>query len=812
MSVYVGPEGPSSAKIAFVGEAPGRDEEREERPFVGGSGRLLNQVLARVGINRADCYVTNVCKYRPPDNNFDFFYKDGSSRREPKDELLTSIEKLKEELIRVKPNVICCLGGEPLRALTGRMGITKWRGSILSSAVGKVVGTFHPAAVLREYWDKPILELDIRRIALESRSPEVNLPRHNFILAPTAGEVLNWLSRVRIGDRLSFDIETVPYNSHDPNNRSFLIRCLGLATSPREAICIPFMHDPAQHKRGQGVIQLEGGGRFTNFYTEDEEHAILSALYHIFANPFIRKVAQNAPFDMVRLAKQFGIHVAGLELDTMVGWHTLYSELPKGLDFLCSVLTRVPYYSDHDNNVDISEWTYNCYDAAVTWEISDPIIRELQQAGLWEVYENHVQPTLLAATRTEHRGILVDLKKREEMAKRVEIEVEQLRSKLCTLAGRHDFNPGSPKQLQELLYERLGMPKQYARKRNKDGIKPVTTDKVARDQLAKRYPEHAPTIYIIDEWSTKDTLLTGFLRRPVRADGKMYTHFNIAGTVNRRSASSDPGDEPGTNLQNIPVRTSPEFRDLFIAQPGWSLIKADYSAAEYMVVIWRAKIKRIIDRFLNEPGFSPHVMMASQIYKIPEDKVDRESEQYQYAKNGNYGGNYGMMPDKAAITWKVPLPVARFVLSEYHKAVPEISQVYWKDIQREITSTRTLISPLGLRRIFFNRIEENGGAQQEIFRDAYNGFPQGVVADLINRAWHLLDRILPEPECHVLLQVHDELVFHCRNDVLWKWLPVIKRVMEYPMAFDGVPPLVIPADISYGPTWYKKQQTKWKAA
>lgn len=751
-------------------------------------------------------------KFRPPDNNFDAFYLDGASRQNPSPELLRGIDELQLELLHVKPNIICCLGGEPLKALTGKRGITSWRGSILSSKFGKVVGTFHPAAILREYYNKPIFELDLRRVAAESSTPALNLPQHRFILAPSRDEVLGWLQQVRDGDRLSFDIETLPVNVDDPIKRGFLIRCLGLAKSANEAICIPFMSLPGQYNPGTHIIPTETcSGEFNNHYSEEDEYAILAGLDKVFYNPNIRKVAQNFPFDAVRLAKQFGIRVRGLELDTMVGWHTCYSELPKGLDFLASVLTRVPYYSDKNNAVDLEEWRYNCLDACVTWEITDPIIKSLKDLNLWEVYKNHVEPTLFAATRTENRGILVDLAKREKMLVEIEHEIEQIKAKLAAITGLPDFNPNSPKQLQDLFYNKLGMPTQYARKRNAAGQKPATTDKVARDNLAKRFPQHADVIRLVDEFSTKETLVSGFLRRPVRLDGRTYTHFNITGTVTRRSSSSDPGDEVGTNLQNIPVRSSPTFRDLFIARPSYVLIKADLAAAEYMYVVWRTPIPRIIERFVKEPDFSPHKMMASKIYRIPEHLVDKKSMEYRRAKDGNYGGNYGMMEDKAAILWRTTRQEAKFVLDSYHRETPEIRGKFWKDVQHAITTTRCITSPSGCKRFFFGRIVQDGGDQQEIFRDAYSHDAQSHIADTINRAWHLCDECFDqEDECRVLLQVHDELVFECREDLVDAYCRRIKNIMEYPVVFPGVEyPLIIPAEISYGPTWY--QQKNWRA-
>jgi DNA polymerase I-like protein with 3'-5' exonuclease and polymerase domains len=691
----------------------------------------------------------------------------------------------------------------------------KWRGSILSSEVGKVIPTIHPAAILRDYGDKPIFELDLRRVVVEAKTREIQIPRPRFILAPTKQEVFNWIGHCTEQHRVAYDIETVPYRSDDPNNRSFLVRCLGLARSADEAICIPFMSDPSQYRMGSGLIPHDGNaaGSFTSHYTEDDEYEILRAIDWLLNNPRIRKTAQNSPFDSYRLARQFGIFVRGLDLDTMYAWHCLYPELPKGLDFLCSVLTPFPYYSDYNNAVDREVWVYNGYDCVSTWLSAERIEVELKEQGLWEVYQNHVLPTMFSATRTEHRGVAIDPGRKKQMMEKTEQEVEEVRQKICQITGNKDFNPRSPPQLNQFLYGALGLPTQYARKRNADGTRSVTSDQHARDQLAKRFPEHALTLALVDEFSTKKTLITGFFNRPVRENGKMYTHLHTAGAVTRRSTSSDPGDEPGTNLQNVPIRKTPEFRDIFVAnapgESGWGLIKADLSAAEYMHVMWRTPVMRVVEKFVHEPNFDPHRWIAAQMYKIPEESIGKKSEYRMKGKNGNYGGSYGMQPDKAAITWKVMVAVAKDIMTRWHALMPEIEGMYWPKIMNMILTDRTIISPSGLRRTFYDRIEKDLSPLQAIFRDAYSHDAQSHVADLINRAWHLTDECFPEEECHPILMIHDELLFRYRLGLENKYCPLVKQFMEYPVMYEGVPyPLTIPAEVSYGPTWM--QQTVWK--
>ena len=146
--------GPLDAKIMFVGEAPGREEEISGTPFIGGAGKVLNQLLSQAMITRNECYITNIMQDRPVNNDFGEFYKD-KSRKVPTQFLLDGYQRLKNEIEKVNPNVVVAVGGEALKALTGLKSVTKYRGSILFSMLvpqQKVIPIIHPAAIMRN-WD-----------------------------------------------------------------------------------------------------------------------------------------------------------------------------------------------------------------------------------------------------------------------------------------------------------------------------------------------------------------------------------------------------------------------------------------------------------------------------------------------------------------------------------------------------------------------------------------------------------------------------------------------------------------------------------
>src|SRR5690606_35147970 len=169
-------------RLAIVGEAPGADEETQGMPFVGAAGALLDNLLASCGVDRASCFVGNVCKVRPPGNKIEEFGYDH-------DLVLEGAGELREELSRFRPNCTLLLGNTPLHFAANLKSVSSWRGSILSTSYGKAVPSIHPAAVLRDYKQWPLLRFDIKRAREEAMFPELRLPKRNLELNLSADEI-----------------------------------------------------------------------------------------------------------------------------------------------------------------------------------------------------------------------------------------------------------------------------------------------------------------------------------------------------------------------------------------------------------------------------------------------------------------------------------------------------------------------------------------------------------------------------------------------------------------------------------------------
>lgn len=327
MSVEVHGEGPSPCRVLVCGEAPGVDEERLGRPFVGASGTELDRMLAEAGLHRSTVFVTNLCRRRPPNNKIEAWMA-----RKPSDlasvpmrdryvhpAISDGLSKLLIEIGAVKPNIIIALGNVSMWALTGHWGITDWRGSeLMVDWLGeptKVIPTYHPAAVLRQWAWRPAAVADLKRAYRESGSRTYTQPEWKFTIRPSFSQVmerLEWL--LMLADAgplpLSFDLET----------RSGHIACAGIAWSETDALCIPLM----------------ASGSPDGYWSQAEELEITWSLRRLLTHENARVIGQNLLYDAQYTLRHWGFAPRVVQ-DTMISAHSAFCELPKSLLFLASI-------------------------------------------------------------------------------------------------------------------------------------------------------------------------------------------------------------------------------------------------------------------------------------------------------------------------------------------------------------------------------------------------------------------------------------------------------------------------------------------
>lgn len=837
--MIVRPTGPPDARIMIVGEAPGEREEAEGKPFVGPSGWQLDQMLASAGISRAECFVTNVARTRPPSNDITAFIactKQGKPVKSPKSklidkrihrslkdlfvtkELYDGYALLQSEIATVRPSIIIPVGNVSMWAVTGHWGIKKWRGSMLytdftgpqvSGTISsyKSIPTYHPAYILRDWSARNITVSDLRRAARFRDGSAYPKPSWRFIVRPTYAQVIHHLTnlrdRVRGGERirLSVDIET----------RAGHIACVGISYTAVDAICIPFM--------------CVGDTR--GYWTEDQEAAIVLLLYQLLVHQNALVVGQNILYDCQYFLRWllFCPHVVQ---DTMISQHSIFSDMRKSLDFQASMYASYyVYWKDEGKNIDpksISDetqwWTYNCMDCVYTDEVGVAELQVVQDLHLEKVHAFQ-QSMFWPVLRTMQRGIRIDLARRNELILEVQDAISKREEFLCSILG-HPLNPDSPKQMHTLFYRDLRLPVQKIRgKKGVPGAPTLNDD--ALQKLVLIEPLIKPLVNCIADIRTLGKFLSNFLCRSLDTDGRMRCAYNIGGSESGKSApktyrlsSSENAFGSGTNLQNIPSEKSksmgkaaargiiaglgdpyqfPNIREIFIPDPGYTWFDMDLERADLFTVCWEADDAQLKAAMLM--GVDIHLLNSFVITgKEPpplEELVEthprygdhRGPQKYvrEFSKVFCHGTNFGGQPrTMAANTGRTVHEIdrAQRIWFGAHPGIPR-----WHGrVKAQISARRYIENRFGYRWYIFDRVES-------ALNEAIGWVPQSHTSIVINRIWERIHRELPEVE--ILMQVHDSLpgqFLSSQRDIV---LPKLRELSRVVIPYDD--PLVIPVSI-----------------
>lgn len=329
-------EGDPSTPIAIVGEAPGAEEAKQGKPFVGPAGNVLQQCMHSAGLIRSDAYLTNVVKERPPGNKIDPFFRMNNQGKgwftERGEEY---VEALLDEL-EGGPNVVVACGNVALAALTGlsKPAVSKYRGYVMEGKRGlKVIPTMHPAYSLRgNYISRFFIINDLIKARMESPFPEIIRPVRDIVIPDSYSLIVDWLEYLKGAVRLSVDIEVINYE----------VSCIGFSE------CLTSGTD---EEKGRGIsIPLA----VKDMLTLEEEMHVWRLIAEVLGNPDVPKVMQNGIFDIHFLASRCGIIVRGALEDTMMAHGVMFPEFPKSLAFLVSMYCGAQeYYKDmvHFNNI-----------------------------------------------------------------------------------------------------------------------------------------------------------------------------------------------------------------------------------------------------------------------------------------------------------------------------------------------------------------------------------------------------------------------------------------------------------------------------
>lgn len=774
--------GPCPARIMIIGEFPSSEEDGKGIPFIGQSGDELSRMLKDAGIFRSECFLTHALKTRPYAGDIErvIAVKKNQITKSHiiwRDKFVLPIvaqelEILKREIEMCQPNVIIACGNVALWALTGEWGVTSWRSSIMPCDLKlnldyqpKVVPTYTPYMILRQWSWRPIMVHDLRRAKAESTFKQITDVHYEFLTDVGFGAVMSVLEQLqaqveKATTKLSVDIET----------RAGHIACIGIAWTERHALCIPLM-----------CVGKESG-----YWDLVEEAHIVFALRRLLTHPNAQLVGQNFSYDAQYIYRHWHF-LPNLVRDTMLTQHVLFSNMPKSLDYLSSMYCPYHCYwkdegKDWNPKVDENQlWTYNCKDAVITFEVDTEQQKIVDAMKLREVHDFQ-QRLFHPVLETMIRGLRVDTHKREAFGYQLMDEIASREAWFHNILG-FDLNPKSSPQMQKLFYQDLNMKPVVNRK-----TKQPSCDDESLHKLAEREPLVKPLVTKILEHRSLSVFNSTFVRAPLDIDDRMRCSFNIGGTETYRFSSSKNAFGSGMNLQNIPKGGEgegglvlPNIRTLFIPDPGMSYFDIDLASADLRIVVWEADEPEM--KSMLKAGLDPYTEIAKEFYNDP--TITKKDPRRQTFKSFAHGTNYLGTADGLAGRLGLSVEDARRTQDWYFRRFPRI-KAWQENLINQVYKQRMVQNVFGYRCYFFDRIEGT------IFNEAAAWIPQSTVACLINRAYLAIYEQLKDVQ--ILLQVHDSLAGQYPTELHEALVPRIINLAEISLPYAG-DPLIIPVGI-----------------
>jgi len=614
--------------------------------------------------------------------------------------------------------------------------------------------------------------------------------RAAYRLVDDEAELARWVARARDLGRVAVDTETTGL---DPLSARLV--GVSLALGPGDACYIPLRHGLIEAAPQDGGFDFGSGHLDAPAQIPVERAAALLA--PLLASPAVLKIGHNIKFDMHVLAAE-GMPVSPVD-DTMVMSYALDGGAHgHGMDELALLHLghqTIPFEEvcgkgksriTFDKVPLDRALAYAAEDADVTWRLHAILRARLLQERRVGIYERFDRPLVPILFAMEEAGVAVDSAALAAMSRDFAARMAVLEEQVHALAGEA-FNLASPKQLGEILFERMGLT--GGRKSGKTGA--YSTDAEVLDDLAAQ--GHELPARVLD-WrqlqKLKSTYADALVGQINPKTGRVHTTFAQTITSTGRLSSTDP------NLQNIPIRTEEgrRIRETFVAAPGNILVSADYSQIELRLMAHVGEVAALKQAFAD--GADIHAATASQVFGVPIEGMDPMLRRR--AKAINFGIIYGISPFGLARQLDIPQSEAKGYIEAYFARYPEI-RVYME-------ATKDFARAHGYVRTLFGRVCATPGIAatnpaQRAFaeRAAINAPIQGGAADIMKRAMIGVDRALAESglAARSLLQVHDELVFEVREDQADALIAAIKPVME------GAAELAVPllVDAGKGRSW-----------
>jgi DNA polymerase-1 len=584
-----------------------------------------------------------------------------------------------------------------------------------------------------------------------------------------------WLYNLLKADLFAFDTQTTSLNYMDAE-----LVGLSFSVTPGEAAYLPVAHD-----------YLDAPEQL------DLEH-VLASLKTLLENPTIKKLGQHLKYDKNVLAN-YGINLQGIAFDTMLESYVLNSVATRhDMDnlaetYLGQKTTRFEDIAGKGakqitfNQIPLDKAApYAAQDADMTLCLHNIIWQKLsEEKDLLNVFNEIELPLSPVLAKMEQFGVLIDSQKLAQQSQTLAVRILELEKEVHTLAGE-EFNLGSPKQLQEILYKKMDLP---ILKKTPKGA-PSTAEEVLQE-LAINYPLPRLLMEYRGLSKLKNTY-TDKLPKMINArTGRVHTSYHQAIAATGRLSSTDP------NLQNIPIRTEEgrRVRQAFIARTGYKIVAADYSQIELRIMAHLSGDKGLLNAFAE--GQDIHTATASEVFDTPVTQVS--IEQRRNAKAINFGLIYGMAAFGLSKQLNIPRHDAQKYMDLYFERYPSVL-TYMEDT-RQVAKDKGYVSTVFGRRLYLPEINASNGMRRKgAERAAINAPMQGTAADIIKKAMLAVDgwiETLPIDDVRMIMQVHDELVFEIKQYKLTEYKNKIILLMEQAVQLEV--PLIVEAGV--GENW-----------
>lgn len=800
----------SHPQAFFIADSPQNKDVETGYALTGYSESILSEFCKEQHLNLGDFYRTCLIKelYDPT--------KDTKEHSKLTNLLETYSPILIDEINTLQPNLLIPLGEISFNYFTGLSNIRKFRGSVLPISGNfalaktgiKVLPILGPYPYLnQEYRLRPITRIDFSKIPRNLSDCPIPDNLYNIWVARSAGALRLFIERhyektLSSGNFLVFDIETyfqIPI-------------CISFCFDGFESVCVPLI-DPSIDR--------------------DNRMLMMQMVARLLSSP-IPKVNQNIKYDIDKI-ERWGFYVNNVIGDTMLGASTLYCEFPKNLGFLTSIYTDLPYFKDEGKQFDPDKskrdryYLYNAKDSLSVSQIYTQQRTEFKELGVEFVYDNLIK-LLPIYHKAEKRGIRIDKMQQLKLLCKYESLFHIQELKLRKLTGRDYFNPLSPKQCIEMIFEELGYTKVRGMGTTKEGG--PSTDEDSLDLLVaygepKRAPSTGPIVLESIIGARKIHKVIEILQLHLHPDERFRCEFNLAGTENGRTSAGETTDQLiyldddkirvcnlGHSLQTIGkhgfsidgITYGKDLRSMFVPSPGMVFVEMDLSQAEARVDAVLSGNFTILSIFDGPIGI--HKLTGSWAYSCDPSEILKNTlvdgiDRYHVAKQIRHSYERRIKPETLRVKFlpELSLQECTRLLKVLDEKQPEIKNVFHKDIINALCSKNgpTLVAPNGRRRDFFDRINHHTE------NEAISFLPQCIVSD--QTKFEGILKTAPLEDAHLLNESHDSALYEIRPDRAKELVVTYRKNVETEIDFRSGTlirdyMLKIPMEAEIGENWF----------